>query len=171
MQKKMEIERKFLIEIPELKKLNVVRELDIIQTYLNADNSELQRRVRKITENGNEKYVYTQKKFLSPTQRIEEECEISLQDYNKFLTEKKDNPPTIKKRICFDYHNQLFEMDIYSFSTEFAILELELDSVSQEIDFPECINVLKDVSADGRYSNAALAKENCFPEDAHKGVI
>ena len=59
MQKKMEIERKFLIEIPELKKLNVVRELDIIQTYLNADNSELQRRVRKITENGNEKYVYT----------------------------------------------------------------------------------------------------------------
>ena len=71
MQKKMEIERKFLIEIPELKKLNVVRELDIIQTYLNADNSELQRRVRKITENGNEKYVYTQKKFLSPTQWIE----------------------------------------------------------------------------------------------------
>ena len=62
-------------------------------------------------------------------------------------------------------------MDIYSFSTELAILELELDSVSQEIDFPECINVLKDVSADGRYSNAALAKENCFPEDAHKGVI
>ena len=88
MQKKMEIERKFLIEIPELKKLNVVRELDIIQTYLNADNSDFQRRVRKITENGNEKYVYTQKKFLSPTQRVEEECEISLQDYNKFLTEK-----------------------------------------------------------------------------------
>ena len=44
MQKKMEIERKFLIEIPELKKLNVVRELNIIQTYLNADNSELQRK-------------------------------------------------------------------------------------------------------------------------------
>lgn len=162
----IEIERKFLIEIPEMNKLDIKRELDIIQTYLANGKSDSQRRVRKITENNNHTYFYTEKIFLTPTERIEKEDKISLNNYEQFLNEaKKDIPPVVKKRICFEYQNQLFEMDIYSFSSQFAILELELESVSQEIIFPDCINVLKEVSDDKRYSNAALAAENRFPDD------
>ncbi len=162
----IEIERKFLIEIPDMNKLDIKREYDIIQTYLINGESDSQRRVRKITENNNNTYFYTEKIFLTATERIERENEISLNDYEELLSEKKmDIPPVIKKRICFDYQNQLFEMDIYSFSSEFAILELELESVSQEIIFPDYINVLKDVSDDKRYSNASLAAENSFPSE------
>ncbi len=165
----IEIERKFLIDMPDLDKLDIKKEIDIVQTYLNNGDKDSQRRVRKITEKYNTSYFYTEKIFITHTERIEREQRISLDDYKKLLSEaKKDIPPVLKKRICFDYKNQFFEMDIYSFSSEFAILELELEFLSQEIIFPDYINVIKDVSEDQRYSNASLAAENSFPDETAK---
>ena len=60
---------------------------------------------------------------------------------------------------------QQFELDIYPFSEKLAILELELENPSQEIHFPDYINVIKEVSDDGRYSNAALSKAGTFPAE------
>ena len=69
-----------------------------------------------------------------------------------------------KVRYCFDYRGQLFEMDKYPFSDKLAIMELELSSPEQAIDFPDKVRVIKEVSDDPRYSNAALAKAGAFPE-------
>ena len=44
-------------------------------------------------------------------------------------------------------------------------MELEMKSPDQLIDFPDNVRVLKDVSADKRYSNAALASAGRFPAD------
>ena len=68
-----------------------------------------------------------------------------------------------KTRFCFNYKNQLFELDTYPFSRELAVMELELDSPEQVIDFPGSVRVIKDVTADRRYSNAALAAAGMFP--------
>ncbi len=166
MSKQMEIERKFLIEIPKLNLLDIRKDMDIIQVYLTNGKQGSQRRVRKITEGNNEKYFYTEKTFISSTQRIENESEISKQEYHAALKDsKKECTPVAKRRICFNYSEQLFEMDIYPFSSELAILELELDSLSQEIYFPEYIRVIKEVSDDKRYSNAELATAGAFPSD------
>jgi CYTH domain-containing protein len=43
-------------------------------------------------------------------------------------------------------------------------MELELSSPEQKIDFPDNVNVIKDVSSDAKYSNAALATAGAFPE-------
>ncbi len=167
MSEKMEIERKFLIDIPDTKNLFVKKEMDIIQTYLSSGKNNSQRRVRKITENNSDKYFYTEKIFISPVVRDEKESEISQQKYNELLKDRCiDVAPVTKKRICFDYQKQLFEMDIYPFSSELAILELELENQSQEIFFPDCINVIKEVSDDKRYSNASLATAGTFPSEA-----
>ena len=64
-----------------------------------------------------------------------------------------------------NYHDQLFELDTYPFSDSLAIMELEMESPEQLIDFPDNVRVIKDVSADKRYSNSALASAGRFPAD------
>lgn len=166
MSKKMEIERKFLIEMPNIEDLDIRNTLDIVQVYLSNGSNDSQRRVRKITENNTEKYFYTEKIFITPVLRKENESEITFQMYEELLKEAKtDCTPVTKRRICFNYINQLFEMDIYPFSSDLAILELELDAPSQEILFPDYIRVIKEVSDDKRYSNAVLATAGEFPSE------
>ena len=163
----MEIERKFLIEVPVIPDDNIKRKLDIIQVYLINGKNNSQRRVRKITENLTNKFVYTEKIFFSPVVRQETESEITEEKYNELLKQtRSDCSAVIKKRICFDYLGQLFELDLYPFSDKFAILELELESQSQKINFPGYIRIIKEVSDDSRYSNAALCKAGKFPAEA-----
>ncbi len=169
MAKGIEIERKFLVELPDVKSLNVKRKIGITQTYLNRGENDSQRRVRRIAEDGKVKYVYTEKVFLSPLTREENEYEISREEYDRLLTQRDlALTPVQKVRYCFDYHDQLFELDTYPFSDKLAIMELELRSTSQHIDLPDSVKVLGDVSADKKYSNAALANAGAFPGEYRK---
>lgn len=165
MSKGLEIERKFLVELPDVRELDVRRTIGITQTYLTRGENDSQRRVRRIDENGAVRYTYTEKVFLSAVTREENEYEISEKEYVRLLgqTDRK-LVPVEKVRYCFDYHGQLFELDTYPFSQSLAIMELELRSPEQVIDFPENVRVISDVSADRRYSNAALASAGTFPE-------
>lgn len=166
MNEKTEIERKFLIEMPGFEFLNIKRSFDIIQTYLKNGENGSQRRVRKITENGNESFVYTEKIFYSAVTRKETEFEISSRQYSELLSDsRKDCKAIVKKRICFEYREQLFELDIYPFSDKRAILELELDTPEQDIFFPKYINIIKEVTGFEEYSNAALGTAEAFPEE------
>ncbi len=165
MGKNYEIERKFLVEFPDVSELDVKRRISIVQTYLRSGENGSQRRVRSVNENGSVKFTYTEKIFHSPVTREENEYEITKEEYRSLLEQHRDNcPPVIKVRYCFDYHGQLFELDTYPFSDKLAIMELELASPEQVIDFPDNVRVLRDVSADRRYSNAALASAGAFPE-------
>jgi len=165
MGKKYEIERKFLVEFPDVSELDIKRRIGIVQTYLKSGGNGSQRRVRSVDENGRVKYTYTEKIFLTPVTREEKEYEISGEEYRSLLSsERRDCPPVEKVRYCFDYHDQLFELDTYPFSDKLAIMELELNSPEQKIDFPDNVRVLREVSDDGRYSNSALATAGAFPE-------
>ena len=160
-----EIERKFLVEFPDVAKLNVKRRIGIVQTYLKRGENGSQRRVRSVEENGKVKYTFTEKVFVTPVTREENEYEISGEEYRKLISEEFGGcPPVEKVRYCFEYKDQLFELDKYPFSDKLAIMELELRSPDQKIDFPDNVNVLKEVSADERYSNASLATAGGFPE-------
>ena len=161
-----EIERKFLVEFPDVEKLDFKKRIGITQTYLKNGEHDSQRRVRRIDVNGNISYTYTEKIFITPVTREENEKEISSEDYDRLLKEaKKEFKPVEKVRYAFDYHGQLFELDTYPFSDELAIMELELSNAEQIIDFPDNVRVIKDVSADKRYSNSALATAGRFPAD------
>lgn len=165
MGKNYEIERKFLVEFPDVSELDVKRRTGIVQTYLKSGENGSQRRVRAVDENGSVRYTYTEKVFLTRITREENEYEISGDEYRRLLTQKRTDCPAVNKvRYCFDYHGQLFELDTYPFSDRLAIMELELASPDQVIDFPDNVKVLKDVSEDARYSNAALAAAEAFPE-------
>ena len=165
MSKSYEIERKFLVEFPDVSALDVKRRIGIVQTYLKSGQNGSQRRVRSVDEDGNIKYTYTEKIFHTHVTREENEFEISAEEYQSLLSgARRDCPPVEKVRYCFDYHDQLFELDTYPFSDKLAIMELELSSPEQKIDFPDNVKVIMEVSDDIRYSNAALAKAGAFPE-------
>ena len=50
MSKGLEIERKFLVELPDVKRLDVKRRIGITQTYLSRGRNDSQRRVRRIAK-------------------------------------------------------------------------------------------------------------------------
>ena len=144
-----ESERKFLVEFPDVKKLDVRKRIGITQTYLVNGEHDSQRRVRRIDEDGNISYTYTEKIFITPVTREENEKVISGEDYDRLLKQAKNEfKPVEKVRYAFNYHDQLFELDTYPFSNSLAIMELELKNADQLIDFPDNVRVLKDVSAD-----------------------
>ena len=62
-----------------------------------------------------------------------------------------------KDRYCLTYNSQYFEIDIYPFWNDQAIMEIELSSEDQEIDIPKEIKVIKEVTNDENYKNFVLA--------------
>lgn len=165
MSKGYEIERKFLVEMPDIHDLDVKRTLNIVQTYLTDGENNVQRRVRCISENGKVRYVYTEKIFITAVTRKETEYQIDSHEYKRLIVQARENcSPVTKTRYCFDYRGQLFELDVYPFSESLATMELELDSETQEIVFPDNVDILKEVTGNPAYSNASLAVAGAFPE-------
>jgi CYTH domain-containing protein len=132
----LEIERKFLIKMPDVEKLISTIECsktEITQTYLNSEHELWKRRVRKRGLLGNNKYYYTSKKPISSIKRIEVEEEISEEKYLSLLVEADKSLKEINKtRYCFMWNNILYELDIYPFWNDKAILEVELENEVDE---------------------------------------
>ncbi len=154
----IEIERKFLIEYPDASVLSGCKRADIVQTYLCSPSDE-EIRVRARTEGESTVYFKTVKKKLGGFCREELENEISESDYLELL--KCSDPtrrPIEKTRYCLVYRDQCFEIDVYPFWTDKAIMEIELESEEQGISFPDGIRIIEEVTCDERYKNSSLAR-------------
>lgn len=166
----IETERKYLIRRPTDEQLSAIAGsvcTEIVQTYLNPDQSGALRRVRKRgSASAGYTYTYTEKIDISFGSRIEREREISEEEYLRLLIEADpDRRPIEKIRCVFDHDRQLFELDIYPFSDSLASLEIELDDINTPVRLPDYITVLKDVTGDKRYCNSSLAASGRFPDD------
>lgn len=155
-----EIERKFLIQYPDLNWLENIpncQRIEIIQTYLISKEGE-EVRVRQRGMNGNYIYFQTLKKAVSGLKRVEIERRLSKDEYLTLLMDADPTKRQIRKtRYCLTFENQYFEIDVYPFWTDKAIIEIELSDENAEIVFPEQIKVIKEVTEDDAYKNASLA--------------
>lgn len=156
-----EIERKFLIEYPDIDKLEKLpncQRVEIIQTYLTAPESE-ESRVRQRGADGNYIYVQTTKKKVTDVKRVEIERRLTKDEYLQLLMDADpDCRPIRKTRYCLTYDNQYFEIDVYPFWEHQAIVEIELNNEEAEIRFPAELKVIKEVTEDDSFKNASLAK-------------
>lgn len=157
----LEIERKYLIKKPSLQQLSAHAELSvsgIIQMYLiSKDGSE--RRIRARWKGNNISYFLTEKREISAIKREETEREITFSEYADYHVERDLALSSIvKQRICFSYQNQLFEVDIFSFSEDLALMEIELKDENVAVNLPNFIEVIKEVTDDPHYRNHNLAK-------------
>lgn len=158
-----EIERKFLIEYPNIKWLEKqpnVEKVKIVQTYLKSDDGN-EIRIRQRGINGNFIYFKTIKKTINNFKRIEIEKRLSKDEYLDLLLKADPNKKTIiKTRYYLVYKNKCFEIDIYPFWSDKAILEIELNNENDYFEIPKQIKVIKEVTDDVRYKNSSLANSN-----------
>ncbi len=161
-----EIERKFLIKYPDAHLLEACESMsNIEQTYLSGGEKGYSERVRRRETDGSCVYTHTRKKHITDIRRIELEDEISEAEYARLLLRADPARSTVlKKRYCLSYSSQLFEIDIYPFWNDRAIMELELSDDAQEVRFPYAISIIKEVTDDKRYTNASIAKSVPFDE-------
>lgn len=158
----LEIERKFLIEYPdiaELERLSNGDFSDISQTYLVGEKGSSER-VRARTSNGKTVYTHNTKIKLSAMKRIELEDEIDKAEYEKLLLRADPKCKTIEKvRYCVPYCGFEFEIDVFPFWTDKAFMEVELPSEDTFTELPPFIKIIREVTEDNRYTNHALAIE------------
>ncbi len=157
----LEIERKFLVEYPDVKKLQSLPEcasVSISQTYLRGGEGE-ERRVRKRGTNGEYMYYLTTKSQGDGSVRTEIETRITKEQYECLKAEADSERGTVEKtRFCILYHQSYIEIDVYPFWSDRAIAEIELCSEDEEFEFPEYIKVIKEVTGNSEYKNSSLAK-------------
>ncbi len=156
----LEIVRKFLIAYPDvawLERQRDCRRVEIYQAYLAAREGE-ELRIRERRENGSKIYYKTLKRRLSDRKRLEIEERLSRSEYLRLLKEADPTLGSIRKtRYCLNCEGQFFQIDVYPFWDDQALLEIELSDENAEIRFPEGVRVLREVTGDRSFSNAALA--------------
>lgn len=157
----IEIERKYLIKMPDMEKLRQTDNYDfseIEQVYVSDTMDGMFGRIRKRGKNGVYKYYKTFKKDVTVVTRIEIESEISEKEYKELKKHCREGFGIIEKtRHVFDYKGQTFELDIFPFWNDKAFLEAEVSSEDTEIPIPPFIKVIKEVTEDLSYRNSALA--------------
>ena len=157
----MEIERKYLIEYPDIAWLESTpncRRIEIIQTYLRSQDGE-EVRVRQRGMDGSYVYYKTVKRSISGLKRVEIERRLSKEEYLTLLMEADTSRRQIRKtRYCLTYDNQYFEIDVYPFWQDRAIVEIELSDENAEIRFPKQLKIKAEVTDDETYKNASLAR-------------
>ncbi len=151
-----EIERRFLICMPNISFLenNCKEKWEVTQAYL-KDHS----RIRSIKKGGKTVYIKTVKTRISNIKRLEKEWEITKNEFFESIKEKEDGTNEIvKTRFVYEFDNHFFEIDIFPFWQDRAILEIELKSETEQFSLPPFVKVIKEVTGDRRYNNYSLAK-------------
>lgn len=165
--KPLEIERKFLIDKPDtevLEKLPFCRKASISQTYLTFPDGS-RARVRRRVSGNEELYFHTVKKQVTPLIRTEVERIISRDEYLAYLNDPSTAKASIEKdRYCIVHDSQYFELDVFPFWDDKALLEIELCSEDDDVRFPDFVKIIKEVSSDKAYNNSTLAETNPMKE-------
>ena len=157
----METKRKYLIAMPELKVLEEkygAVPVDMMQTYLLETNPQVERRVRQQRNGSEYLYFYTEKRTTGSGQ-WETEKPISEKEYIRYLMEGDTSLHTVHKtKYRFVYNGCRFEIDVYPFSQDKAIMRAALPENAPVLTAPPEITVLREVTGDPAYKNRQLAK-------------
>lgn len=156
----LEIERKYLIEYPNCDELctkYTCTVSEIEQTYLKNESGD-EERVRLRRTDGRNEYFHTVKSVITDIKRVELERSISASEYGLLLKNADSTRKTIKKtRYSLPYGGLCFEIDIYPFWSDRAIMEVELESEDAHIEFPVGIRVIREVTGEKEFKNSYLA--------------
>lgn len=161
----LEIERKFLLpSIPDLSRypeLGRVVAVDIEQIYLTTGcNDHSERRVRRRGTGSDAVYFETLKREVAPGVRQESERLITAEEYERLKEFRDPSRHAIrKKRHCFIWRDQYYELDIFSEPKPLALLEIELTEQNQRVNLPPMFSDAQDVTYDSRFSNFNIASK------------
>ncbi len=159
----IEIERKFIIVMPENSVLSQYEHSEIIQTYL-CSAPRVTHRVRSRTFADKTIYTETKKIRIDKISCVEDEREITLEEYSRLLLlADKAATPIKKQRYIIPFEGRTFEVDIYDGWKKTCIMEVELPTRDEEVEFPPFIKIVREVTGEKAYSNASMSAH--FPPE------
>lgn len=165
-QNNLEIERKYIIKKPDLLALSLCEKYtvsEILQIYMPSEAGET-RRVRRRVYKDKTVCTETKKIRIDNMSSTEIEREIPEDEFEELSHSiKEGTSPIIKSRHTFIFGGQLFEIDIYPQWQSTAIMETELETREKSVLMPDFIELIREVTGEKSYSNAAMSRE--FPKE------
>jgi predicted ATPase len=156
-----QLERKFLVEYVDENDLAAYDpvEQNITQTYLKERAKGTERRTRKVVSNNAISYFYSEKRPISPIERIENERLLSEKEYIRKNAEVDPEFGSVtKRRFCFVYNGRYCTVDTYPTNANCAILDVQLNDKDEQVDLPPEIRVIKEVTGDVNYQGHMISK-------------
>uniref|UniRef100_A0A914EEF7 NadR/Ttd14 AAA domain-containing protein n=1 Tax=Acrobeloides nanus TaxID=290746 RepID=A0A914EEF7_9BILA len=158
--------RKWLIRSFDEKDFPRYEEFFITHDYLLADKPDLQVRIRERRQNNRSTYTITTRTLMKP-EPVETRMQITEREYNRYLSMKDNGRATLfKRRLCFQFHTTFFHLDIFTDPLPPAckgqpIMILETYTTKPVGDpeplLPSCLDVVREVTGDAKYSMYSLA--------------
>ena len=157
-----EVWHKYLIALPTLQTLEQTyhaASIDMMQTYLTRANPNVVRRVRQQKKRRGITSTSTPRSARPTPASGETEKPISEKEYIRYLMEGDTSLHTVHKtKYRFVYQGCRFEIDVYPFSNDRAIMRAALPQDAPALQAPPEITVLREVTDDPAYKNRQLAK-------------
>ncbi len=158
----LEIERKYLVSNFDFSTIeSQVQVVGINQVYIHHPVDGMARIRKRHATDGSATYYYTIKTASgSALVRYEREERISATEYLNLESFREPRRISIaKRRYCFIWHSQYFELDVFVSPAGLTLLEIELTEENDKVELPPFINVVREVTDDPQYSNYNLAKK------------
>jgi CYTH domain-containing protein len=157
---KIEIERKFLLKaLPNIVSKDSVK----IDQYYMRNSSGVWERVRKWESNFGTKFIHTVKKNISKLENLEDEKDISEDEYQEFtkkcLSGKEDSKFIKKIRHIYPDGNLNWEVDEFDNGYQLIVAEVEIPSKSFKLKVPDFIKSVSLLEVTGlkQFSNRSLS--------------
>jgi CYTH domain-containing protein/predicted ATPase len=154
-----EIERKFLVEMPDLallEKLPGCRRVEIEQAYLPTTNDE-KLRIRKWVEDGQAIYYKTRRRRVNG-RRLEVEERLTQRGYMEMMEEAGSALQLLHKtRYSIPYQGQQFQLNVYPFWADRAVVKLELNEENADVQLPPQLKLIREVTGEREYKDYTLA--------------
>lgn len=162
----VEIERKYIIKMPNIAAMQAECDYcysDITQIYL-MSSPRITHRIRSRKYSDKTVYTETKKVRIDKISSYEDEREISVDEFERLrLARDPESRELRKTRHVFSYNDQIFEIDVYPEWTHTAIMETELPTRDTDVELPQFIEIVREVSGNKSYSNASMSRH--FPEE------
>ena len=163
----IEIERKYVIKMPDVQRLRAMAGYDssqITQAYLACEDDGVTERVRMRKYPEQTLFYHTVKRRIDKTSCIEDEEQISAGEYSALLLRRDTSRAVIEKtRHSFPFGGFTVEIDEYVGWKNIAVMEIELPSREIEPPIPSFIEALFEASGKYELSNAGLSAH--FPTE------
>lgn len=157
--------RKFLVTSFDESRFPKYEEFRVIHRFLRSDEKDVQGRIRKRGQNGKWAYTYTTRRQNAKGEKIETRMQISPKEFLALYNHADPNRSrTYKKRRCFIWEQQYYQLDIYcrplpdNFN-QLIILETYTVNDKKDIRLPDFLKISKEITGDPEYSLLTLSRK------------
>ena len=155
---------KYLISMPNLERLekdfySKFSKVEITRTYLVKKDNCIERSVVRRGSDGEYAFYYMEKTHQDGFDEINVERRIDEKEYNMIIA--RDNgrlKELTKTRYGFVWNNKYYELDVFDFWKDRAILKVQHTNRRKDGEVPSIFKVLMDITNDESYTNYSLAQ-------------